>query len=99
MERAVRRRARLVKRRWWWLTLLLSLLLLFNPRLHLVQEASRVPLRRRASLLDLQGVDLFWRTPLTEEEKQRSVSGLDWASARGARAARATEPPAATAHA
>ena len=81
MELAFYRRAHLVQWWWWWLHPLLSLLFVFNPRLHLVQEASRVPLRRRASLLDLHGLDLFWRTPLTKEEDERSVRGLDWASA------------------
>jgi len=79
MERAVRRRARLVE--CWWLLHLLSLMFLFNPRLHLVQEESRVPFRRCTLLLHLHGLDLLWRAPLTEEKDQRSVRRLDRASA------------------
>jgi hypothetical protein len=79
MERAVRRRARLVE--CWWLIHLLSLMLLFNTRLHLVQEENPVPFRRCTSLLHLHGLDLLWRAPLTEEEDQRSVRRLDRASA------------------
>jgi hypothetical protein len=56
-------------------------MLLFNTRLHLVQEENPVPFRRCTSLLHLHGLDLLWRAPLTEEEDQRSVRRLDRASA------------------